>query len=50
MRFFVIILALVALSADALAKPVRHRAKSQGKPAPVEQRTFPSNGYAMPVR
>jgi hypothetical protein len=49
MRFFVIILALVALSADALAKPVKHRTKPQGKPAPVE-RTFPSSGYAMPVR
>jgi hypothetical protein len=50
MRFFVIILALVALSTDALAKPARHRAKPQGKPAPIEQRTLPSNGYAMPVR
>jgi hypothetical protein len=50
MRFFVIVLALAALSADALAKPARHRTKPQGKPAPIEQRTLPSNGYAMPVR
>jgi hypothetical protein len=50
MRLVVIILALVALSADALAKPARHRAKLQGKPASVEQRTLPSYGYAMPVR
>jgi hypothetical protein len=50
MRFFVIVLALVAVSADALAKPARHRAKPPGKPAPIEQRTLPSNGYAMPVR
>jgi hypothetical protein len=50
MKFFVIVLALVALSADALAKPTRHRTKPQAKPAPIEQRTFPSNGYAMPVR
>jgi hypothetical protein len=50
MRFVAIILALVALSGEALAKPTKHRAKLQGKPAPIEQRTLPSNGYAMPVR
>jgi hypothetical protein len=50
MRFVAIILALIALSGEALAKPVKHHAKLQGKPAPIEQRTLPSYGYAMPVR
>jgi hypothetical protein len=50
MKCIAIILALVALSGDALAKPAKHHAKPQGKPAPIEQRTFPSYGYAMPAR
>jgi hypothetical protein len=50
MRFVVIILALVALSGEALAKPAKHRTKPQAKAAPIEQRTFPSSGYAMPAR